>query len=97
MSVWPAWSSTLRRQKHGEKVEPANGPPPEDVSGQPRERLGFRRLSFRGVGSVRLEWQLVCLTGNLLKQFRSDWTPQLKASRGPWATAGRPFCDSPGY
>ncbi len=44
------------RQKHGEKVEPANGPPPEDVSGQPRERRGFSRFSFRGVGRVRLEW-----------------------------------------
>ena len=37
---------------------------------------GFRRFSFRGVGSVRLEWQLICLTGNILKLFRSGWTPQ---------------------
>jgi transposase len=93
------------RQKHGEKVELANGPPPEGASaqqamqhklrteagrsiykmrkaivepvfGQTKERRGFRRFSFRGVGSVRLEWQLICLTGNLLKLFRSGWTPQ---------------------
>jgi hypothetical protein len=93
------------RQKHGEQVETATGPPPEaatarqamqhklrteagrsiykmrkaivePVFGQTKERRGFRRFSFRGVGSVRLEWQLICLTGNLLKLFRSGWTPQ---------------------
>jgi transposase len=92
-------------QKHGEKVEAANGPLPEDASvqqamqhklrteaghtiykmrkaivepvfGQTKERRGFRRFSFRGVASVRLEWQLICLTGNFLKLFRSGWSPQ---------------------
>jgi hypothetical protein len=48
----------------------------EPVFGQIKERRGFRRFSFRGVGSVRLEWQLICLTGNILKLFRSGWTPQ---------------------
>jgi hypothetical protein len=48
----------------------------EPVFGQTKERRGFRRFSFRGVGSVRLEWQLICLTGNLLKLFRSGWSPQ---------------------
>ena len=93
------------RQKHGEKVESATGPPPEGASaqqamqhklrteaghsiykmrkaivepvfGQIKERRGFRRFSFRGVGNVRLEWQLICLTGNLLKLFRYGWSPQ---------------------
>jgi transposase len=93
------------RQKHGEKLETANGPPPEDASikqamqhklrteaghsiykmrkaivepvfGQTKERRGFRRFSFRGVGNVRLEWKLICLTGNILKLFRSGWSPQ---------------------
>jgi transposase len=93
------------RQKHGEKVESATGPPPEAASvkqamqhklrteaghsiykmrkaivepvfGQTKERRGFRRFSFRGVGSVRLEWKLICLTGNILKLFRSGWSPQ---------------------
>jgi hypothetical protein len=93
------------RQKHGEKVELANGPPPADASaqqvmqhklrseagssiykmrkaivepvfGQTKEGRGFRRFSFRGVASVRLEWQLICLAGNLLKLYRSGWTPQ---------------------
>src|SRR5664280_1078573 len=86
------------RQKHGEKAESANGPPPENASvkqamqhklrteaghsiykmrkaivepvfGQTKERRGFRRFSFRGVSSVRLEWKLICLTGNILKLF----------------------------
>ena len=94
------------RQKHGEKVAMATGPPPEDatpkeamahklrtaagksiykmrkaivepVFGQIKERRGFRRFSFRGVGSVRLEWKLICLTGNILKLFRSGWSPQM--------------------
>jgi transposase len=94
------------RQKHGEKVETATGPPPEDatlkeamahklrteagksiykmrkavvepVFGQIKERRGFRRFSFRGLGSVGLEWKLICLTGNILKLFRSGWTPQM--------------------
>ena len=93
------------RQKHGETIAVASGPPPEDASvmqamehklrtetghaiykmrkaivepvfGQIKERRGFRRFSFRGVGSVRLEWKLICLTGNILKLFRSGWTPQ---------------------
>lgn len=92
------------RQKHGEVVETATGPPPEQASvkeamrhklrtqagraiykmrkaivepvfGQTKERRGFRRFSFRGLGKVRLEWQLICLTGNLLKLFRSGWEP----------------------
>jgi len=94
------------RQKHGGKVEPASGPPPEEASlkqamqhklrteaghsiykmrkaivepvfGQIKERRGFRRFSFRGVTKVSLEWQLICLTGNLLKLFRSGFSLQV--------------------
>jgi transposase len=94
------------RQKHGEKVAAATGPPPEDatlreamehklrtaagrsiykmrkaivepVFGQIKERRGFRRFSFRGLSSVGLEWELICLTGNLLKLFRSGPSPQV--------------------
>lgn len=48
----------------------------EPVFGQIKERRGFRRFSFRGVGNVSLEWKLICLTGNILKLFRSGWSPQ---------------------
>ena len=48
----------------------------EPVFGQIKERRGFRRFSFRGVGYVGQEWKLIYLTGNLLKLLRSGWSPQ---------------------
>ena len=30
----------------------------------------------RGVGNVAAEWKLICATHNLLKLFRSGWSPQ---------------------
>ena len=93
------------RQKHGEAIETATGPPSEGASvqeamrhklrteagqaiykmrkaivepvfGQTKERRGFRRFSFRGKDNVGAEWKLICLTHNLLKLFRSGWSPQ---------------------
>ena len=43
----------------------------EPVFGQIKEIRSFRRFSFRGHGKCRSEWDLVCLTHNLLKLFRS--------------------------
>ena len=43
----------------------------EPVFGQIKEARGFRRFSFRGRCPVEAEWQLVCLTHNLLKLFRA--------------------------
>ena len=48
----------------------------EPVFGHIKEWRGFRRFSFRGVVNARLEWQLICLTGNLLKLYRSERSPQ---------------------
>ena len=48
----------------------------EPVFGQIKERRGFRRFSFRGLSHARLEWKLICLTANILKLFRSGWSPQ---------------------
>ena len=42
----------------------------EPVFGQSKEVRGFRRFSFRGLQKVRAEWDLICLTHNLLKLFR---------------------------
>lgn len=47
----------------------------EPVFGQIKEARGFRRFSFRGFANVAREWDLVCLTHNLLKLFRSGWRP----------------------
>jgi len=48
----------------------------EPVFGQIKTGRGFRRFSFRGLRKVRAEWQVICLTHNLLKLFRAAWTPQ---------------------
>ncbi len=43
----------------------------EPVFGQIKEARRFRRFSFRGLKKVAAEWNLICLTHNLLKLFRS--------------------------
>lgn len=43
----------------------------EPVFGQIKQVRGFRRFSFRGREKVCDEWQLICLTHNLLKLFRA--------------------------
>jgi transposase len=49
----------------------------EPVFGQIKEVRGFRRFSLRGLGNVMCEWDLICLTHNLLKLFRSDLMPKV--------------------
>jgi len=48
----------------------------EPVFGQIKGPRGFRRFAFRGLAKVQAEWQLICLTHNLLKLFRAGWHPQ---------------------
>ena len=48
----------------------------EPVFGQIKEARGFRRFLLRGLGKVQAEWQVICATHNLLKLFRSGWSPQ---------------------
>ena len=45
----------------------------EPVFGQMKECRGLRRFLMRGVEKVSGEWDLMCLTHNLLKLFRSGW------------------------
>jgi len=63
----PAGKRVYSRRK--ETVEP--------VFGQIKEARGLRRFLFRGLGAVQAEWSLICATHNLLKLFRSGWTPQM--------------------
>jgi Transposase DDE domain len=42
----------------------------EPVFGQIKEARGFRRFPLRGLGQIRGEWRLVCLTHDLLKIWR---------------------------
>jgi transposase len=43
----------------------------EPVFGQIKEARGLRRFLVRGIENVRAEWELICLTHNLLKLYRS--------------------------
>jgi len=47
----------------------------EPVFGQTKQARGFRRFSFRGKAKTTAEWGLICTTHNLLKLWRSGWTP----------------------
>jgi transposase len=42
----------------------------EPVFGQIKQARGFRQFLLRGIGKVRAEWSLVCLTHNILKLYR---------------------------
>jgi len=53
----------------------------EPVFGQIKAVRGFRRFSFRGLEKVTAEWDIVCMTHNLLKLFRSAWRPARQAVR----------------
>ena len=48
----------------------------EPVFGHIKERRPFRRFSFRSLVKVRAEWNLICLTHNLLKLFRQQGLAQ---------------------
>ena len=48
----------------------------EPVFGQIKQCRGLRQFLMRGLERTRAEWRLVCLTHNLLKLYRSGWTPQ---------------------
>jgi transposase len=48
----------------------------EPVFGQIKGARGFRRFLLRGLAKVRSEWQLVCLTHNLLKLWRYGCAPE---------------------
>lgn len=47
----------------------------EPVFGQIKGARGFRQFLLRGLDNVSAEWDLICLTHNLLKLFRSGWSP----------------------
>ena len=42
----------------------------EPVFGQIKQARGFRQFLLRGMGKVRGEWAMICLTHNILKLYR---------------------------
>ena len=47
----------------------------EPVFGQIKERRRLRGFLLRGRDKVAAEWQIICLTHNLLKLFRAELRP----------------------
>jgi len=47
----------------------------EPVFGQIKAARGVRRFSFRALARVMAEWDILCMTHNLLKLFQSAWRP----------------------
>jgi hypothetical protein len=60
----------LLRTKKGRKAYAKRKETVEPVFGQIKEARGFRRFLLRGLDKVKGEWQLICLTHNLLKLYR---------------------------
>lgn len=54
----------------------------EPVFGQIKQARGFRQFLLRGLEKVSAEWNLVALTHNLLKLFRSGWVSKAGRKRG---------------
>lgn len=64
------------RTKKGRKTYSKRKHIVEPVFGQTKEARGFRRFSLRGEENVSGEWDIVSLTHNLLKLFRSGYRPK---------------------
>jgi transposase len=58
------------KTKAGKVVYAARKTIVEPVFGQIKQARGFRQFLLRGIGKVRAEWSLVCLTHNILKLYR---------------------------
>lgn len=64
------------RTVQGRKVYGKRKEVVEPVFGQIKAVRGFRQFLMRGIEKVSAEWDLWCLTHNMLKLFRSGWRPQ---------------------
>ena len=64
------------RTKKGRRIYSKRKHIVEPVFGQIKEARGFRRFSLRGLENVTCEWDIVCLTHNILKLFRSGFQVQ---------------------
>ena len=78
----PSGASVAEQMRHklrtaeGQAVYKLRKSVVEPVFGQIKEARGFRRFLLRGLEKVQAEWQMICATHNLLKLFRSGWSPQ---------------------
>ena len=63
--------------KHGREVYKKRKEVVEPVFGQIKEARGLRRFLLRGFDNVSEEWDLWCLTHNLLKLYRYGALPSV--------------------
>jgi transposase len=63
----------LLRSEEGRAVYKMRKAIVEPVFGQIKEARRFRRFSFRGLENVSAEWDIIAMTHNLLKLFRSGY------------------------
>jgi transposase len=70
------WMRYKLRTPEGRAVYKMRKAVVEPVFGQIKEERGFRRFLLRGLARVQAEWKIICATHNLLKLFRSGWSPQ---------------------
>jgi hypothetical protein len=78
----PSGLSTADRMRRklstvkGKKVYAKRKEVVEPVFGQIKEGRGLRQFLMRGVEKVSPEWDIWCLTHNVLKLFRCGWCPK---------------------
>ena len=60
----------------------------EPIFGQVKQVGGFRQFLMRGLEKMRGEWNLICLTHNLKKLFRSGFEVLTRTDGGRCAIAG---------
>jgi hypothetical protein len=92
-------AETMREKLHttaGQAVYKMRKAVVEPVFGQIKERRGLRGFLLRGREKAAAEWQIICLTHNLLKLFQARTAPanhpnnaRTRSKSGELAHAGR--------
>ena len=76
------------RTKNGRETYAKRKGMVEPIFGQVKQVRGFRQFLMRGLEKMRGEWNLVCLTHNLKKLFRSGFEVLTRTDGGRCAIAG---------
>lgn len=69
------------KTKEGQEIYSKRKESVEPVFGQIKENRGIRGFLLRGLAAVKGEWNLICLTHNILKLWRHLWTPEGRSAR----------------
>lgn len=69
------------KTKHGKKIYSKRKENVEAVFGQIKEARGIRSFLMRGLAKVRAEWDLICVTHNVLKLWRQIVGDEWRSAR----------------